>query len=49
MQDQELDRLRDLITRKMERRRPGVWRFVRKLAWFMPMLRAAFGAPTGGI
>jgi hypothetical protein len=41
MQYQELDRLRELLARKVERRRQGSWRLVRKLAGFLSVLRLA--------
>lgn len=39
MQNQDLDRLRALLAPKGERRRSGVWRLVRKVARFIPVLR----------
>lgn len=43
MQDRELDRLRELLARKVERRRPGAWRLMRRLAGFISVLQVLFG------
>lgn len=43
MEDHELDLLRHLLAGKVERRRSGAWRVIRKLAGFIGMLRAVFG------
>ena len=42
MQDQELDRLRELLARKVERRRRGAGRLVRRLAGSISVFRIVF-------
>lgn len=41
MQEKELERLQELLTRKVERRRRGAWRLVRKVAGLLSVLRVA--------
>ena len=33
MEKDEVDRLREILARSADRRRPGVWRFIRKFAF----------------
>jgi hypothetical protein len=43
MENEELERLRALLAINLERRRPGVWRLVRRVAVFLNILRVVFG------